>query len=52
MDKTIAIWIWVPRSANVYRWEFSHNVTWSEYERMAKQNAGEGSRWKAALARM
>lgn len=50
MEKTVAIWIWIPNPVNVYRWTFSHNVTWSEYERMAKQNAGEGSLWKAALA--
>ncbi len=52
--KTIGIWIYVPTHTdpNARRWEFSHTVTWSEYERRAREISGEGSTWKAALARM
>lgn len=28
-------------------WQHSRNVTWAEYERMAKNYSGEGVIWKA-----
>ena len=49
---TIGIWVWLPNLANVHRWEFDRNVAWEEYERIAKEMPGEGTRWKASLARV
>jgi hypothetical protein len=48
--QSIAIYRWNAGLLGLQKdWRFSHSVTWAEYERMALNQKGEGSQWKAEL---
>jgi hypothetical protein len=48
--QSIAIYRWNAGMLGLQKeWRFSHAVTWHEYERMALNQKGEGTDWKAEL---